>query len=525
MPLGLVAYCGVLALGGHDPLAPFNAQEVWFRSFAGPFVGAWDGVVAAVQGARQLLSGAREPVYFTAAGGDPFVVARHNIELLVWLVLALVAVAGVLRRLPAAYGAYVVAALALPLSYPVGPQPLMSLPRFVAVLFPLAIWLALWMTGRAVRERLVVAAFAVGAGGLQRDLRDVALGRVGVVTLDALGTLVELERPAPRLAAELRARGVRVGEPQAAAALRAEIALLPRPPRQRAPTRRRWRCCASAAPRCCAGRSSARARDVGALAPAQLRDALLAALRFRPFDEVPAALAELRAAGHRLVVVSNWDVSLHEMLRTTGLAALVDGAVSSAEAGERKPAAGIFRRALAARRRGGRGDPPRCTPAIARARRRRCARAPACAPCSSRARARRRGPGGRAVLASLDGLRRSPRDLRAPRRLRRRRVTCSDDVRRAAPARARRRAHLACAARRPPASGRPSHRRCADVTAGRPGCRSSASSPASGRRSWSGSSSSSRRRRSASESDAPGINIGLTLVQNVALVGAALFFA
>jgi hypothetical protein len=162
VPLGLAAYCGVLALGGHDPLAPFNAQEVWFRSFAGPFVGAWDGLVAAVQGARQLLSGAREPVYFRPAGGDPLLVARHNIELFVWLLPALVAVAGVLRRLPAAYGAYVVAALALPLSYPVGPQPLMSLPRFVAVLFPLAIWLALWMTGRAVRERVVLAMFAVG---------------------------------------------------------------------------------------------------------------------------------------------------------------------------------------------------------------------------------------------------------------------------------------------------------------------------------------------------------------------------
>ena len=162
VPLGLALYCGLLALGGHDPLAPFNAQEVWFRSFAGPFAGAWDGLVAAWQGARQLLSGARQPVYFTAWGGDPFLGARHNVELFVWLVLALVATAGVLRRLPAAYGAYVVAALALPLSYPVAPQPLMSLPRFVAVLFPLAIWLAVWMTGRAVRERIVLAAFAAG---------------------------------------------------------------------------------------------------------------------------------------------------------------------------------------------------------------------------------------------------------------------------------------------------------------------------------------------------------------------------
>ncbi len=161
VPLGLASYCAMLALAGHDPLAPLRAQEVWFRSFAGPLGGAWDGVVAGVQGARQLLSGAREPVFFPAAGGDPFVGARHNLELLVWLVLTLVAVGGVLRRLPAAYGAYVVAALALPLSFPVAPQPLMSLPRFVAILFPLTIWLSLWMTGRVLRERLVLGAFSV----------------------------------------------------------------------------------------------------------------------------------------------------------------------------------------------------------------------------------------------------------------------------------------------------------------------------------------------------------------------------
>ncbi len=162
VPLGLAAFCAYLALSGRDALAPFHAQEVWFRSFAGPFAGAWEGVVAGVQGARQLLSGAREPVLFTAAGGDPFLAARHNIELLAWLGLTIGATVGVLRRLPPAYGAYVLAALALPLSYPVAPQPLMSLPRFAAVLFPLAIWLALWMTGRAWRERLLLACFAAG---------------------------------------------------------------------------------------------------------------------------------------------------------------------------------------------------------------------------------------------------------------------------------------------------------------------------------------------------------------------------
>jgi hypothetical protein len=162
VPLGLAAYCGYLALEGLDAFAPFHAQEIWFRSFAGPFAGIWDGAVAAWDGARQLLSGSREHVYFTQAGGDPFVVARHNIELFAWLVLGAPAVAGALRRLPTAYSAYLLAALGLPLSYPVGPQPLMSLPRFLAVLFPLAIWLALWMTGRVWRERLVVAAFVGG---------------------------------------------------------------------------------------------------------------------------------------------------------------------------------------------------------------------------------------------------------------------------------------------------------------------------------------------------------------------------
>jgi putative hydrolase of the HAD superfamily len=166
------------------------------------------------------------------------------------------------------------------------------------------------------------------------------------VTLDALGTLVELDRPVPRLAAELRARGADVSEAQAAAALVEEIAYY----RAHHDLGVDAASLALLRTRCAGVLRAALERagaDVRALAPGATRDALLAALRFRAFDDVRDALGELRAAGHRLVVVSNWDVSLHEMLRTTGLDALVDGAISSAEAGERKPAPGIFRRALA----------------------------------------------------------------------------------------------------------------------------------------------------------------------------------
>jgi hypothetical protein len=88
------------------------------------------------------------------------VIAGHNLLLLAFLAAAVVAVVGVWRLLPPAYGAYVVAALALPLSYPVRAQPLMSLPRFLVVLFPLSMWLAAWL---AARPRVQKPALAVSA--------------------------------------------------------------------------------------------------------------------------------------------------------------------------------------------------------------------------------------------------------------------------------------------------------------------------------------------------------------------------
>ena len=118
---------------------------------------------AAIDGTRQLASGQRSHVYFDEAGGDPYRVAAINVMLLGFLAFAAVASAGVWRRLPLPYGAYVVTALALPLSFPVGPQPLMSLPRFLAVLFPIFMWLALACEERRCTDT-AVALSAVGLG-------------------------------------------------------------------------------------------------------------------------------------------------------------------------------------------------------------------------------------------------------------------------------------------------------------------------------------------------------------------------
>jgi hypothetical protein len=163
VPLGLAAFCAYLALTGHPADAPFSAQDTWHRSLAGPWAGVRDGAVAAWDGARQLAHGSDDPVYFTKAAGDPMAIGRHNIALFACLVIAVPALIGALRRLPPAYGAYALAALLLPLSYPVAPQPLMSLVRFESVLFPLFIWLGWWLArGPAWRRTAVLSVFAAG---------------------------------------------------------------------------------------------------------------------------------------------------------------------------------------------------------------------------------------------------------------------------------------------------------------------------------------------------------------------------
>lgn len=162
-PLGIGAYAAWLGLVEGDALRFLDVQEAWSRELTVPLAGAWDGLVAAVDGVRQLASGSRTPVYFEVAAGDPFRIAAINVMLFVTLVFAVVACVGVWRRLPRAYGAWVAVSLLLPLTFPVTPQPLMSLPRFVAVLFPVFMWLAIVCDERRSTD-LVAAASAIGLG-------------------------------------------------------------------------------------------------------------------------------------------------------------------------------------------------------------------------------------------------------------------------------------------------------------------------------------------------------------------------
>jgi putative hydrolase of the HAD superfamily len=75
-------------------------------------------------------------------------------------------------------------------------------------------------------------------------------------------------------------------------------------------------------------------------------DALVEAVQMRAFPDSEPALRSLRERDLGVVVVSNWDCSLGDVLARCGLGDLIDGAVSSAEAGARKPDPAIFEPAL-----------------------------------------------------------------------------------------------------------------------------------------------------------------------------------
>jgi putative hydrolase of the HAD superfamily len=156
---------------------------------------------------------------------------------------------------------------------------------------------------------------------------------VKAVFLDALGTLVELEPPWVGLRAAL---GERVSDQQLIPAVRTEMAYYKahshegRDPESLADLRAR-----------CAALLS---RELGTEVSVET---LVESIRFAPYPDAVPALEGLRSRGMKLVCVSNWDCSLGTVLERCGLAEHLDGAVSSAEAGARKPDPAIFKPALA----------------------------------------------------------------------------------------------------------------------------------------------------------------------------------
>jgi putative hydrolase of the HAD superfamily len=163
------------------------------------------------------------------------------------------------------------------------------------------------------------------------------------ILLDALGTLVALNDPAPLLRVELATRfGLEISPHEAERAVAAEIAYY----RAHLDQGRDGAALNALRHACAAALRDGLPRRAMPLPLDALTDALLAAITFTAFADARPALQAARAGGRRLVVVSNWDVSLHDVLARLGITPMLDGILTSAEVGARKPDPAIFRRGL-----------------------------------------------------------------------------------------------------------------------------------------------------------------------------------
>jgi putative hydrolase of the HAD superfamily len=159
------------------------------------------------------------------------------------------------------------------------------------------------------------------------------------VLFDSFGTLVQMEPPGPHLRDELASRGFEASGEAADAAFRAEIAYylehhLEGRDRESLDELR--------------DRCATVIGNALGLSGADVREAMLASIRFSAAPDAARVLRELRARGLRLVVASNWDCSLGEVLQQIGLRDLVDAVVTSAEVGAAKPDPRLFEAALEA---------------------------------------------------------------------------------------------------------------------------------------------------------------------------------
>ena len=154
---GLMVWMAYLSLGFGKPLLFAQSQERWRRSLAAPTVGLWQGILSAIQGVRQYLSGQTRHLYWPALSRgqvNPQILA--NVINLSAVAIALLAVWYGLRRLPAAYSAYALATIIYPLCFPARYVPLTSMPRFVLVAFPIFMSMALF-TDRRPRTHVAVS--------------------------------------------------------------------------------------------------------------------------------------------------------------------------------------------------------------------------------------------------------------------------------------------------------------------------------------------------------------------------------
>jgi Mannosyltransferase (PIG-V) len=161
VPLGLVAFFAYTGIEHGDVFQSLHVNDtLWHRHFE--LFGGITGIASVVWHGFHTIASAPPDRLFPATNGLYRGAAVNMVDAAA-LIFALFATVGVIRRLPFAYSAYTVISLAIFTSAPKATEPLMSLPRFILVLFPLQMWLALWLDKRG-RAGVWIACSGIALG-------------------------------------------------------------------------------------------------------------------------------------------------------------------------------------------------------------------------------------------------------------------------------------------------------------------------------------------------------------------------
>lgn len=154
-PSGLLAYSCFLWLRFGEPLLFVSAQDAWGRGF-GSVLGSFTAAVgSAAESVRPLL----DPETYKPFGFEKLLLVLSGTNYLynlLFLIFAVVVLAFGIRWLSADLTVYAAALVLVPVFVGAESNPLMSLPRFLLVAFPLFIVL-----GIALRDRYVVTGWVV----------------------------------------------------------------------------------------------------------------------------------------------------------------------------------------------------------------------------------------------------------------------------------------------------------------------------------------------------------------------------
>jgi hypothetical protein len=166
VPAALVfcLYPVVLILSGRSALAFLHVERFWYRRTS--LLGPVDAVRATVTAARQLTEGTATHTYGPHVGADHF--AALNLEAAFFFVVAVVLGVVAWRSFGAAYGLMALIPVCAPLFTPAVDQPLLSMPRFTLVAFPIFIALGrVAASSRAQAAVVGVSAILLGVATTQ----------------------------------------------------------------------------------------------------------------------------------------------------------------------------------------------------------------------------------------------------------------------------------------------------------------------------------------------------------------------